>query len=57
MPSLTLDEIFAESAEIDTRMQLELPVEPEPVSARVVPVYAAISVKVVFCARQSAKFG
>jgi hypothetical protein len=34
MPSLTLDEIFAESASIDARMSRELPEEPEPVSAR-----------------------
>lgn len=34
MPSLTLDEIFAEIPGIDERMRRELPVEPEPVSAR-----------------------
>lgn len=34
MPSLTLDEIFAEIPGIDERMRRELPAEPEPVSAR-----------------------
>lgn len=34
MPSLTLDEIFAEVPVIRERMRRELPEEPEPVSAR-----------------------
>lgn len=34
MPGLTLDEIFAEVPVIRERMRRELPVEPEPVSAR-----------------------